>query len=166
MQAFFSYFSRINIIISILLLVRLYLGWQWFASGLTKVTSGTFDASGYLQGAIAQPVTAGAGPDIAYPWYVSFLEYIALPQSELFSFVVMWGEVLVGLGLIIGCLTATAALFGGLMNMSFLLAGTVSTNPILLLLSFVVILGRKHAGTLGVDGFLMYKNAQQQKKSV
>ena len=42
------------------------------------------------------------GEVMKYPWYVSFLEGFAIPNAEIFSFVVAWGEVLVGLGLIVG----------------------------------------------------------------
>ena len=44
--------------------------------------------------------------------------------------VITVGEILVGLGLIFGVLTGIAAFFGRLMNVNYLKAGTVSTNPL------------------------------------
>ncbi|GAF14737.1 hypothetical protein JCM19045_4067 [Bacillus sp. JCM 19045] len=73
------------------------------------------------------------------------------------SFIVMWGEVLVGLGLLVGLLTTTAAFFGGVMNVSFLLAGTVSTNPILLLLAILIMVGKGNSGKIGLDYFIKQK---------
>jgi thiosulfate dehydrogenase [quinone] large subunit len=41
------------------------------------------------------------------------------------------------------------------MNMSFLLAGTVSTNPLLFCMGILLILAWKNAGYLGLDRFLL-----------
>ena len=48
-----------------------------------------------------------------------------------------------------------AAFFGALMNMSFLLAGTVSTNPVLFFAGILLILAWKNAGYIGIDRFLL-----------
>ena len=41
------------------------------------------------------------------------------------------------------------------MNMSFLMAGTVSTNPVLFFAGILLILAWKNAGYLGLDRFLL-----------
>jgi hypothetical protein len=46
------------------------------------------------------------------------------------------GELLVGIGLIVGALTGIAAFFGVFMNMNLLLAGAVSINQIILFYFF------------------------------
>jgi thiosulfate dehydrogenase [quinone] large subunit len=70
---------------------------------------------------------------------------------------VTFGEILVGIGLIVGALTGFAAFFGAFMNMSYLLAGTASTNPIMFALAMGVILAWKVAGYYGVDRVLLPK---------
>jgi thiosulfate dehydrogenase [quinone] large subunit len=51
--------------------LRIFLGYQWMTAGFHKITGG-FDASGFLKGAIANPVK---GPDgVVYGGWVSFLE--------------------------------------------------------------------------------------------
>jgi len=65
------------------------------------------------------------------------------------------GEVLVGIALIVGCLVGIAAFFGALMNMSFMLAGSASTNPILFVGAIGLMLAWKVAGYLGVDRVLL-----------
>ena len=77
-----------------------------------------------------------------------FLENVALPNAKLFSYLVAYGEVLVGLGLILGLLTGIAAFFGSVMNASFLFAGTVSTNPLLFILATWLVLAWKVAGCM------------------
>jgi thiosulfate dehydrogenase [quinone] large subunit len=47
---------------------------------------------------------------------------------------VPWGEFLVGLGLILGSLTTFAVLMGVVMNFSYMLSGTTSTNPQMVLI--------------------------------
>ncbi|WP_101843711.1 DoxX family membrane protein [Halobacillus sp. Marseille-P3879] len=133
----------------ILLGIRLYLGYTWLTAGFGKVT-GEFDASGYLQGAIAN---AQGEEAVVQGWWAAFLETFALPYSGLFSFLVMWGEVLVGLALVIGLLTKTAAFFGIIMNMSFLLSGTISTNPEMAILGALILAAGLNAGRIGLDPF-------------
>lgn len=60
-----------------------------------------------------------------------------------------------GLGLILGILTGFAAFFGAFMNMSFLLAGSASTNPVLFTLAIGLMLAWKVAGYYGVDRWLL-----------
>ncbi len=116
-------------------LLRIWLGIQWLQAGWGKVLGG-FDATGYLNGAIAK--AAGEAP-IVQAWYGTFLETVALPNATLFSTLVAWGELLVGIGLIVGALTIPALIAGGFMNLNFLWAGTMSTNPTLLLAAVILL---------------------------
>ena len=72
-----------------------------------------------------------------------------------FAPLIVFGEIAVGLGLIFGCLTGIAAFFGALMNMSFLLAGSASTNPVLFTLGIGMILAWRVAGYYGIDRWLL-----------
>ncbi|GIP40127.1 hypothetical protein J31TS4_34070 [Paenibacillus sp. J31TS4] len=138
----------------LLLFVRLYLGYEWMTAGWHKLTGG-FDATGFLKNAVANPVADKATKELVYPTFHAFLETFALPNAKLFNFLIPLGEFLVGLGLLLGCLTAAAAFFGLLMNFMFLFAGTVSTNPWLVLLGGIVFMAGMNAGKFGVDFYLM-----------
>lgn len=136
------------------LIVRLYLGYQWLNAGLHKVTSAAWTGDqagaaikGFVGGALSK---AEAGKDVT-GWYASFLESFVLPNAKLFAYLVAFGEVLVGIGLIVGLLTGIAAFFGALMNVSFLFAGTLSTNPLLFILATWLVLAWKVAGWYGLD---------------
>lgn len=134
------------------LVIRLYVGYQWMTAGWHKLIDG-FDASGFLKGAIAKsvPASEGAKP-VVQAWWGNFLESFALPNISLFNFLVPWGEFLVGLALILGFATIFAATMGMVMNFAFILSGTISSNPNLLILEFVLVaLGGAYAGYLGVD---------------
>ncbi len=136
----------------ILAVIRIYWGYSWLTAGFHKINDG-FDATGYLTGAIANPV---AGPDgVVYQGYVSFLENFALPHVEIFNVLVPWGEFLVGLGLILGCLTTLAAFFGLFMNFAFLLSGAISHIPTDIIMGVIILTAGYNAGKFGLDRFVI-----------
>lgn len=139
------------------LIVRLYLGYEWLMAGWDKVMNPVWFGSnagaalqGFIRGALAK--TGGAHPDVAM-WYASFLQSAVLPHAVAWSNAVAVGEVLVGLGLIAGLFTGVAAFFGFFMNLNYLLAGTVSTNPVLLVLALGLMSARRVAGYWGFDRY-------------
>lgn len=136
------------------LAARLYIGWEWLSHGYDKLTKG-FDASGFLKNAIAKPVLDSATKEPVYPTFVKFLDNFALPNAKLFNVIIPWAEFLVGLGLILGTLTVTAAFFGALMNFMFMFAGTVSSNPWFILFMVFIILGSTNAGRFGGDYYVL-----------
>lgn len=139
------------------LLVRLYVGYAWLMAGWGKVMNPAWFGSeagasitGFVAGALAK--TAGAHPDVA-TWYAAFLQNIVAPYPLLWANAIATGEVLVGLGLIVGLFTGIAAFFGLFMNLNFLLAGTVSSNPVLFVLGLFIFLARRVAGNIGLDRY-------------
>ena len=156
------------------LIVRVYVGFQWLAAGVDKLTgysitpgssfgthvgdSWIFTShlgaaiTGFAKGGIAQ--ASGAHPAVQ-GWYSWFLQNIVIPGAGFWAYVVTFGEVLVGLGLIFGVLTGIAAFFGVFMNMNFLLSGAVSINPIIGGLAMFLILAWRIAGYWGVDRWLL-----------
>lgn len=132
--------------------LRLWLGIQWLMEGWHKITGGGFDASGFMKGAIAS--ASGEYPEVL-GWYAAFLEKFALPNVELFNFLVVWGEFLVGLGLVVGLLTRPALYAGALMNLSFMLAGTTGVNPIYYTVSIILLVAGTGAYYWGIDRFAL-----------
>jgi thiosulfate dehydrogenase [quinone] large subunit len=141
------------------LIVRVYAGWQWLSTGLEKTQDPGWvgaHAGSFLTKwiTLALTKTAGAHPDVQ-GWYGAFLSNVVLPHTAFWSYCVAFGEVAVGLGLILGMFTGIAAFFGTLMNSSYLLAGTVSINPILFALCSLLVLAWKTAGWWGIDRWLL-----------
>jgi thiosulfate dehydrogenase [quinone] large subunit len=139
--------------------VRLFLGFAWFEAGWHKLTEGGWidggsALAGYWERAVAIPEQGR--PPITYDWYRDFIQLMLDNGAEAwFAYVVTFGELAVGLGLLFGALTGIAAFFGATMNMSFLLAGSASTNPVLFTMAIAIILAWKVAGYYGVDRFLL-----------
>jgi thiosulfate dehydrogenase [quinone] large subunit len=153
------------------LIARLWLGYEWLMAGIEKVwgegsavwvgpKAGTA-VTGFLNGAIAKsPLAPGFDPATnAHPavqeWYATLAQNYFLPNATLFSYLVAYGEVLVGIALILGIFTHFSALMGVLMNLAYLFAGTTSTNPQLLVVGMLVVLvGGVAVGYYGLDRFL------------
>lgn len=159
-QSFFTNFFTTNTVSAPLwFIARLYLGYEWFIAGYEKLINPAWFGSsagaalnGFVQGALAK--TTGAHPDVQ-GWYASFLQNAVLPHLNGWSNAVTLGEIAIGLGLILGLFTCAAAFFGFFMNLNFLLAGTVSVNPIMLVLALGIMLAHRVAGHWGLDRYAM-----------
>lgn len=140
------------------LLVRVYLGWQWLHAGYEKIINPVWIGekagvaiTGFVNGALAK--TVGLHPDVS-SWYASFLQNCVLPNAKVWSYLVTYGEILVGLGLILGAFTFLSAFFGFFMNLNYLLAGTVSVNPQMLVLALLLMIAHKISGLIGIDHYI------------
>jgi thiosulfate dehydrogenase [quinone] large subunit len=142
------------------LIVRLYLGYQWIEAGLEKLSNPAWTVTGVaLKGfwtAAVKIPEAPARPPIAFAWYRVFLQSMLDSGSYVwFSKVIVAGEILIGIGLVLGLFTALAAFFGGFMNWNFMMAGSASVNPVMLILSIVLVLAWKTAGWIGLDHWVL-----------
>jgi thiosulfate dehydrogenase (quinone) large subunit len=142
------------------LAVRVYVGYDFVTAGWHKFnTPAWMDGSGqgimgFWTGALG--TTPSGAPVITFDWYRGFLQFLVDTNSAgWFGYVIVFGELAVGVGLIVGGFVGLAAAGGLLMNMAFLLAGTTSTNPVLVILGILLILAWKNAGYLGLDYFLL-----------
>ena len=146
------------------LVVRLYVGYAWFDAGWHKVTDTgattnyVIDGKGILAfwQRIAAIPAAPAKPVITYDWYRNFIQFMIDNHWEgFFGKLIAFGETTVGIALILGAFVGLAAVTGAFMNLNFMLAGSASTNPVLLLLGFLLVLAWKTAGYIGLDHWLL-----------
>ena len=143
----------------IMTVLRIWLGWQWVSAAVEKLGSPVWTGSkagvaitGFLQHAAS--LSQGPHPDVQ-GWYASFINAVALPDATFFSYLVSWGELLVGLALILGIFTTFAALMGALMNTVYLLAGTSSSNPNMLIIEALVMVAGFNAAVYGLDYWII-----------
>lgn len=156
------------------LILRLVIGYEWFTAGWAKVTgvSIAFDSFGkptaggswiaagrtgvaltaFIHGALAK--ASGPFPAVQ-PWYATFLHYAVLPNTGVMAYVIAFGELLVGLGIIAGAFTGIAAFFGIFMNLNYILAGTISISPPLAIGALFLLLAWRVSGYYGVDRYLL-----------
>lgn len=140
------------------LIVRIYIGWEWLHAGYEKLINPVWVGdkagvaiTGFVNGALAK--TTGLHPDVT-GWYAWFLQNAVITHTQAWSYAITYGEILVGLGLILGAFTFLAAFFGAFMNLNYLFAGTVSVNPQMLVLAILLMLAHKTAGFIGLDYYI------------
>ena len=141
------------------LILRVWLGYQWVSAALHKIDNPAWVQTGealkgFWTGAVAIP--AEGRPAIAFDWYRGFIQTLLDAEAYTwFAKLIAYGELLVGIALIVGIFTGIAAVFSGLMNWNFMMAGSASTNPMLFLIAVGLILAWKIAGYIGVDYYLL-----------
>ena len=77
-----------------LIAVQIFIGYEWFISGVVKVVRGGFPAG------LAEELTTKS--EGAPGWYASFLDNVAIPNARAFGYLTMTGEILMGVALIGG----------------------------------------------------------------
>ncbi|MFC6769412.1 DoxX family protein [Natrinema soli] len=132
------------------LALRLVIGFAFFYSGAEKVI-GDFDAQPYLvnvAGTNGNPLEGLFLWMGQTPWFVDFVN-IAVP----------WGEVAIGLGILVGFLTRLAAFFGALMMLFFYFGNwDLAHGPInadfMYMLVFLSVAAFGAGRLLGLDGYV------------
>lgn len=141
------------------LVVRMWVGYKWIDAALHKVSDAAWVQTGvalrtFWERAVLIPEKGQ--PLITFDWYRSFLQYLLDTQSYTwFAKLVAYGELLIGIALVVGAFVGVAAFFGALMNWNFMMAGTASINPMLFLFAILLILAWKVAGYIGLDRYLL-----------
>jgi thiosulfate dehydrogenase [quinone] large subunit len=139
--------------------VRVFLAYEWITASMHKLQDPGWVSTGtalqaYWQRAAAIPAQ-GSAP-ITYPAYRSFIQFMLDNQWYVwFGKIIAVGELLIGLGILLGGLIGFAAFFALLMNFSFLFAGSTSSNPLLILFEVGLLFGWRVAGWWGVDHYLL-----------
>jgi thiosulfate dehydrogenase (quinone) large subunit len=139
--------------------MRFFLGRDWLSHGAEKIVDPAWmnqgeALRGFWEQAVVIPETGR--PPIAYDWFRQFLQYmLENGWYTWFAKLVAWGEVLVGLALLVGALVGLSAFFGTFMNFNYMLAGSSSTNPVLFGLAIFLVLAWKVGGHWGLDRWLL-----------
>lgn len=141
------------------LVIRVLVGLSWLESGWGKLNNPAWTSSGealrgYWERAVTIPESGR--PSIAFDWYRGFIQGMLDAEAYIwFSKLVLFGEIVIGIALILGAFVGIAAFFGGFMNWNFVMAGTASTNALLGLAAILLILAWKTAGWYGLDRYLL-----------
>jgi len=149
-------------------LVRIYAGAALLLTGLRKLTGGWLSAPGDGGKWKLQENLEGQLPELAkvewLGWYHDLVRDSFLPNAAVFTYLVVFGEILIGAAFVMGFLTRTAALFGILMGTTFFLLGMrsgslldqigFSSGPSTLIFLCVLILIADAGRSFGLDGKL------------
>lgn len=135
------------------LLLRLVPGYLFLSAGIGKLRGGWLEGPG-LKDTLEAWLNRGG----TYTWYEGFLTGTVIPNHETFSYLLVVGEIGVGILLLLGFLVRPASLLGMVMSLNFLLAkgqdlvgfSVESLLLVILVTALLVNPGR----SLGIDGFL------------
>jgi thiosulfate dehydrogenase [quinone] large subunit len=86
---------------------------------------------------------------------VDFLEWIRDTAHPVLGPLVAFGELVIGVLLILGLFTGIAAFLGSTLNFSFVFAGSAGVNPAMILVSGLLILAWRNAGWWGLDRWVL-----------
>jgi uncharacterized membrane protein YphA (DoxX/SURF4 family) len=93
-------------------------------------------------------------------WHRAFVEGFVIPHGHFFTYLVIAGELSIGICLVIGLLVRIASLFGAFYNFNILFSvayaaggGTVNYNRVLILLHLIFV-SASAGRALGLDGLL------------
>lgn len=141
-----------------LTIVRIGLGFYWLFEGIFKLTSNTtYSAKNTIQDAINNGVQhTGSVHGQVYPLWTDFLKFITNngENTGWISFIVIYGSILIGILLILGLLTIPTTLVSLIVSFIMMISNVVSYNPIIFLLSFIVLISGFNATKLGIDRWL------------
>ena len=98
-----------------LALVRIFVGYIWLNAAIEKIEGGQFVAG------MGKTLAAFASKN-PYGWEKDFLTNIAIPNATLFGTLSMYGELLVGVALLLGIFSQVGALAGLFMSLNFYFA--------------------------------------------
>jgi thiosulfate dehydrogenase [quinone] large subunit len=141
------------------LVVRIALGLSWLDAASRKLGNPAWMETGealrgFWLNAVSLPEQGR--PPITYDWYRGFIQGLLDAQAYTwFAKVIAYGEVLIGIALIVGAFVGIAAFFGAFMNWNFIMAGTASTNGLLGIAAILLVLAWKIAGYYGADFYLL-----------
>jgi thiosulfate dehydrogenase (quinone) large subunit len=143
------------------LAARLFVGWKFLEAGWDKVTgsewlSSTEGIHGFLSGVGSPEASAGEHASVSH-WYAWLVNNVFLHVQGLLAYLVPLGEVAIGIGLILGIFTLGAAFFGAMLNLLFMLSGSLSAsiNPIMFGLGLLIMFAGSAAYVYGVDAVLL-----------
>ena len=120
--------------------VRILIGAVWLNGAVEKLLNPDFPQQ------FAASLNAGGFVSQAPPWFQSFMQSTVLPNAELFAQIQRFGELALGLALILGLLTNPAALGSIVLSLAILLSqggvrlGTGIGSPEILTINLLVAL--------------------------
>lgn len=99
-------------------LMRIYLGYYFFASALDRV-NGEFLRQPRLAAIIMESLPQRDLPT----WYANFLQHIVVLNWQFFAYFITYCEFIVGISFLIGFLVRPSALLGIILMINFIYAG-------------------------------------------
>ena len=133
--------------------LRLFIGIGWVRAGLEKLIEAGWHDGSSLVLFFAQQASED---HLHFPFYQAIIQDLFAPQALSLSWVIMIGQLLVGISILAGFFTNFALLCGLFMNFNFIFAGQVTPSAFYIVIQMALFIGNAGA-IIGVDQFLSRK---------
>jgi thiosulfate dehydrogenase [quinone] large subunit len=134
------------------LAVRVWIGCMWFQAGWAKVFGAENPSFLHNNGA---GVAGFAGHGVAaYSWWGSIMHSFVVPNASWIAVLVAFGELAIGLGLVVGFLTRTAAVCSLILLLTYIMSGTAGVTGFYALCALIVLATWRTSTWIGVDGLI------------
>lgn len=141
------------------LAARVYLGWLWLDAGRQKLREDAWMDSGLAvrrlwERSLLAPEQSRL--PLAYDWRREIVQ--SMLDHRWYTWVaplIAITETLFGIALILGLFTGVVAVTGSLLNVTFMLTGVASTNPVLFVIAVALMLAWRTAGWIGLDRWVL-----------
>jgi thiosulfate dehydrogenase [quinone] large subunit len=134
------------------LAVRVWVGIMWMQAGIAKVWGAENPAFLHNNGAGVAGFAGHGTP--AYSWWGTVMHSFVVPNASWIAVIVAFGELAIGLGLVVGFLTRTAAIASLLLLFTYIMSGTASVCAFYALCAIIVLATWRTSTWIGVDGVL------------
>ncbi|GGA48822.1 DoxX family membrane protein [Paenibacillus physcomitrellae] len=129
-------------------LLRVVFGLMWFKSGYAKISGGFGVES------LVPVVAANADSPV---WYKHFFAQVVGPYANVFDLVIPIGELLIGVGLVLGLLAVPAIVMSVFVNVNYILADMIFTYPAEIMLAVILLVGHKFSTAVSIERWLYPK---------
>ena len=144
-------------------ILRIYVGYYLFFQGIGKFQR-NFPKGDWIGRQIGDLASLEL-----YPWYKNFLQNYVVPHSELFGYLVMVGEIAVGVCLLLGLFTRVSASIGLVLLVNYYLGPGMARGGYLLahqqifIIALAIFVLAGPGRTLGLDGLLFRSGSAKGK---
>lgn len=133
-----------------LLPVRAFIGLGWLRAGAEKLVDPGWLSGESLSAFLAEQRAEG---QVVFPFYDGLIAAVFLPHAQSLSWLLLIGQLLAGLAIVAGCLSAAALLGSLFMNLNFLLVGEPNPSAFYLVIQLALLLSNAGA-VIGLDAWL------------
>ncbi|MCB0133176.1 MAG: hypothetical protein KDD78_20075 [Caldilineaceae bacterium] len=133
-----------------LLPLRLFIGLGWLRAGVEKLIDPLWWSGDKVTAFFEHQIAIDA---VYFPFYDTLITQVFAPGALALSWIILIGELLVGMSILTGALTNLGLLAGIFMNLKFVLAGVVNPSAFYIVIQ-AVLLSANSGAVLGIDSVL------------
>jgi thiosulfate dehydrogenase (quinone) large subunit len=147
-----QFLTQSKIMTPVWLAARVWVGIMWMQAGVAKLFGAENPYFLHNNGAGVAGFASHGVP--AYSWWGTFLHSFVVPNSGAIGVLVAYGEFAIGVGLVLGLFTRTAAIASLVLLFTYVMSGTASVTAFYALFAIAVLATWRVSSWIGIDGLI------------